>query len=485
MESPSVKKEFVLGVFFVAVSKYIGLFLQIVISAILARLVEPSDFGVVAVATIIIQFFSTLYEAGLGTAIIQNKEFQNKDYDSIFTLSTLLGIFFFLIFFFSSDFIARYYENESLSDICKWLSLTVIIGAMNVAPNSILLKDKKFKLLSIRSLVAQIFAGVVSIYMAFSGYGVYALVASVIIANVLIFGFNYALYPLKLNFRFDCIKEVLSYSLFQFLSNLIAYLSRNMDKLIIGKLLGMSPLGYYEKSYKLMMMPLQNITFVITPVLHPIFSNFQNDLNSIVQKYMKLLKTLAYIGFPLTVFLYFCAAELILVFFGSQWYDSILAFKILSLTAGIQVLNSTCGSIFQSIGSTKELFISCLLSFLFMASGLYIACVCFKTVESVAYAFDITLVIGVVIVFSILFRKLKVSIVDFLKTMSSPVILFVLLFGFMFVYSEYVVVENLILSAVLKFVIIFSLAVSYMLYVKVISFSDIKNICNKIIKRNN
>ena len=483
MEEQSIKKEFTLGVFFIAISKYAGVLLLIVITAILARLLSPNDFGVVAIATVIIQFFSALYEAGLSTAIIQNKSFTRRDYDSIFTFSTLIGIVLAVIFVSSSDFIAQYYEDEKLSGICKWLSVIVVIGAMNVAPNAILLKEKKFKALSVRAIVAQIISGLISVYMAYVGYGLYALVASVIVSNFLIFLFSYLYYPLKLNFNFNCLKEVIFYSFFQFLSNLIAYLGRNLDKLIIGKYIGMTQLGYYEKSYKLMMMPLQNITYVITPVLHPIFSNFQNNWDSIITRYKKLLKILSYIGFPLSIFLFYSASELILVFFGNQWVDSIYTFKILSLTAGVQILNSTCGSIFQSIGYTKGLFICSFTSFIFMTLGLYVASAYFGSIEAIAYAFDITLIIGVVIVFSVLFKKLRISLKEFVVLMSGPSILSIILFAIMTAYESLVIIDNNVVSAIIKFVIIFIVTISYMLYTKVLMFSDIKKVYLKVRRR--
>lgn len=117
----------------------------------------------------------------------------------------------------------------------------------------------------------------------------------------------------------------------------------------------MSPLGYYEKSYRLMLLPLQNITFVVTPVMQPIFSSFQNNLYDLAEKYKKVLHLLAYISFPLSALLYFTARELILIFFGNQWGEAIGIFQILALTVSMQILTSTAGSIYQSANADKTI----------------------------------------------------------------------------------------------------------------------------------
>ena len=103
-----------------------------------------------------------------------------------------------------------------------------------------------------------------------------------------------------------------------------------------------------------MMLPLQNITHVISPVMHPIFADFQNDLSRLSDSYNKVVRFLAFIGFPLSVLLWFCSREIILIIFGEQWMPSVPVFQILSISVGIQVILSTSGSIFQAANDTKK-----------------------------------------------------------------------------------------------------------------------------------
>ena len=121
--------------------------------------------------------------------------------------------------------------------------------------------------------------------------------------------------------------------------------------------MGMSDLGYYEKSYRLMMLPLQNIAQVITPVMHPIFSDFQNDKGKLLSSYEHIVRFLAFIGLPLSALLFFTAEEVTIIIFGNQWMPSVPVFRILSLSVGIQIILSSSGSIFQAAGDTRSLFV--------------------------------------------------------------------------------------------------------------------------------
>ena len=120
----SLKKEFISGIFYTAVSKYSGILISLLVSSVLARLLTPKEFGVVGVATVIIAFFNILGDIGIGPAIVQNKELSKNDICSIHTFTTYLGVVLALIFFISSNLIARIYNDYNLVYICRWLSIT-------------------------------------------------------------------------------------------------------------------------------------------------------------------------------------------------------------------------------------------------------------------------------------------------------------------------------------------------------------------------
>lgn len=422
-----LKKQLFSGILYTALEKYSNIVVQLVITAVLARLLPPADFGVVAVATVIITFFALFTDMGISTAIVQNKTLTDDDISNIFSFTLWSGIILAGLFFCCSWAIGNYYKNDTLIIICQLLSINLFTSSITIVPNALFYKHKDFKYIALRGLTIQSSCGILGVTAAILGAGLYALVISPILSGILMFLISVKRYPQKprITWGLRSIKKIFSYSAYQFMFNIINYFSRNLDKLVIGKKLGMNQLGYYQKSYSLMMLPLQNITAVVTPVIHPIFSDFQNDLNKLATGYEKIVRLLAFIGLPLTVGLFFTAKELTLIFFGPQWMPSVPAFKILAISAGVQVILSSSGSIFQASGDTKSLFICGLFSSILNVSGILFGVFYFQTVEGVACCISSTFAINFVQcywqMYHVTFKRRKIW--SFIKQIWSSIIL--------------------------------------------------------------
>lgn len=356
----SLKMQMAKGVMWTAIGKYAGILVQIIITMVLARLITPDDFGVVAIAQVAISFISILSDLGIGAAVIQNKTLIDKDLDSIFTFTILFSIVLSALVFCASPLIADFYNNQKLVPLSLMIAAAMFFNVINTVPTSLFMKDKRFEYIAKRDFLLNLFGGAVSIIYAFGGGGCYALVLAPIIRSICLLAINLHQYPRKVDWHFDLepLKKIFSFSAYQSLFNVINYFSRNLDKLIIGKSLNMMELGYYQKSYQLMMMPLQNITFVITPVLQPFFSDYQQDIDFIKEKYLKIIKLVLTLSVPLGLFLYFAGYEVIYIMFGKNWIPAVPAFEILAWSIPLQMVLSTTGSIFQATGQTRILFIS-------------------------------------------------------------------------------------------------------------------------------
>ncbi|WP_349837597.1 oligosaccharide flippase family protein, partial [Bacteroides fragilis] len=273
----SLKHQLFSGVFYTALAKYSGIGVSLVVAGVLARLISPDDFGVMAVATVIIAFFNLFTDVGLSPAIIQHKTLTGENLSGLFSFTVWTGIGLALLFAAASWPIAAYYDREILRPLCQLLAVNLFFASATIVPNALFYRNKEFKFIALRSFVIQIATGTAAVVAALCGAGLYALIIGPILSGILIFAVSIRHYPQRLKFTLglDVLRRIFSYSAYQFLFNIINYFSRNLDKLLIGKYMGMSPLGYYEKSYRLMMLPLQNITQVITPVMHPIFSDYQ------------------------------------------------------------------------------------------------------------------------------------------------------------------------------------------------------------------
>lgn len=297
----NIKRQLFSGVFYTALAKYSGIIISLVVAGILARLLSPDDFGIVAIATVIIAFFNLFTDMGISPAIIQHKALTKEELSDIFSFTVWTGIAISLLFFAASWLIADYYDSQILRILCQLLSVNLFFASATIVPGAMFYRNKEFKYIAVRSFTIQIAGGAGAVTAALCGAGLYALIITPIISSILIFVISYQRYPQRLRFTWGlaALRKIFSYSAYQFLFNVINYFSRNLDKLLIGKHMSMSDLGYYEKSYRLMMLPLQNITQVITPVMHPIFSDFQDDKAKLASSYERIVRILSFIGLSL------------------------------------------------------------------------------------------------------------------------------------------------------------------------------------------
>jgi len=173
-----------------------------------------------------------------------------------------------------------------------------------------------------------------------------------------------------------------------------------------------------------MMMPLQNIAFVISPVMHPVFAQMQHDLNKLGEAYLKVIRLLAFIGLPLSAVLWFTAEELVLIIFGNQWMPSVAAFRILALSVGIQIVMSTSGSIFQAANATRMLFICGLFSATLNVAAISTGIFAFGTLEAVAWAICISFAVNFVQCYHALFcLTLRTGWGRFWRSLLQPLLL--------------------------------------------------------------
>lgn len=208
------KSTLVKGTFYIAIAKYSGIAAQIIISAVLARLLHPSDFGLLAIASVIIAFFNILSNVGIGPAIIQRKDLSKYQIDQLFSFTLHLGFLLALIFFCLSWPIAHIYGQEELRPICQILSILILCSCASTVSQNILYKEKQFKFVAFTNLFVQIGCGILAIVAALSGLGVYSLVLSQVAGALITNTIFLVKRPRKYYFKQDWtpVKSVFSYS---------------------------------------------------------------------------------------------------------------------------------------------------------------------------------------------------------------------------------------------------------------------------------
>ena len=341
-----------------AISKYSAIIINLAFSMILARVLTPEDYGIVAVVTVFTTFFSIFSDMGLGSAVIQNKELTKEDTNNIFSFSVYLGIVLCIVFAIFSYPMSLFYDDIVYFKMGCILAIALLFSTMNMIPNAYLMKEKLFLVAAFRTIVEVSIYGIITLFLAKLGFRYYSIAIASLIQYCVTYIWNMQTAKLNFHFRVDIssIKKVLRFSSFQFAFSIINYFSRNLDNLLTGKFIGKEMLGYYNKAYQLMMYPTSNLTHVITPVLHPILSDYQDNKDYIYMQYMKIVRLLACIGIFVSAFCYLGANEIISIFWGDKWGESIPCFRWLSISIWAQIVTSCTGAIFQSLNKTKEMF---------------------------------------------------------------------------------------------------------------------------------
>lgn len=391
----NLKEKMLKGVFWSAVEKYSGMAVSLIVAMILARLLCPEDYGVVAVVQIFLGFLNMLSSMGIAAAIVQRKDLTDDDLSNIFTFSIIVALVLSLVMFGGAWGLAAFYDNPQILPVCQLLAFSVFFSTINMVPHALMTKNLRFKEMAMRTLVVQSVTGVLSIAAALAGWGVYALLVGSILGSLFTFLIFRHYYPVRISRHLSMqpLRKIMSFSAYQFAFDFFNYFSGNLDKLIIGKLMPLSSLAYYEKSYRLMQMPLQNISSVVGPVIQPIMSSFQDDKADMAQKYNRIIKLLATVSFPLAITLYFTADELIFLLFGSQWQEAVEPFKVFALSLPLQMILNTSGGIWQACNATNYMFWTGMCNTLLVCLGFFLGAWLGGTITWIAWGWTCASVI--------------------------------------------------------------------------------------------
>lgn len=347
-----------------AVGKYTTVILQLVVNAVLSRLLSPDDYGIVAVITVFSTFFIMLSDMGFSTAVVQHKDLSEDDLNKIFSFTLYVAVALMLLFCGLSFIIAGFYQNNVYVKLGPMLSVALFFNALNMVPNGIMNRNKKFGSIAFRTVVACLIAAGIAIGLAYVRWKYYAIVVQTVTSSFIIFVWNFFETKPRFDFKqcFGSVKKIIDYSSYQFAFNIVNYFSRNLDNLLTGKFFGNAELGYYNKAYTLMLYPVNNLAGVITPVVHPMLSDYQDKKDYIYGQYVKLVKILFIGAAYIAPFCYLASSEVIGILFGNQWNSSVRCFQFLCLAILPQFIGSPTGAIYQSIGKTKLLFYNAILN---------------------------------------------------------------------------------------------------------------------------
>jgi O-antigen/teichoic acid export membrane protein len=407
------------GIGWSATSQIARLLMQILITAILARLLTPSDFGLIAMVSVFSSFVSIFSSLGLPSAIVQKKEVNDEVLSSCFWINVGLGALLTVALAASAPLIAAFYSEPRLTLLVVFMSTTFFITSFGTVQSALLTKSMNFKALAVIGLCTIGISGPISVFLAFTGYGVWSLAWNIVLSAFItvVFTWIYSRWVPHFLPGLQGVKGLLGFGANLTGFNFVDYFARNMDNLLIGRFLGPTPLGFYNLAYNLLLFPLTNISSVVGSVMFPAFSIIQHDTQAVREAYVTANRYIAAVSFPLLIWVIVTAPQLIPAVFGPKWISAIPLVQILSLAAAEQSILTSIGWIYLSQGRTDILFkwgiFSAVLFVISFAVGLRWG------VLGVAIAYTIAGYLLAYPAFAIPFRLIDLKVKDFLAKLWS------------------------------------------------------------------
>ncbi len=341
-----------------ALQKYSTMFIQFISGIILARLLTPYDYGCIGMLAIFMTLAEAFIDGGFGSALIQKKQPTQEDYSTIFWWNLGMALLMYAILFVSAPAISRFYDISLLCKVLRVQGLVLFIYAFNVVQRNQLKKKLNFKVLSIVTITTSIISLGVTIFMAYKGFGVWALVAQNLITAAIpaiVFWFFIKWRPIW-TFSKQSFKELFGFGFYMFLTHLINNFSNKIQGLLIGKVYSPAIMGYYSKAVSTEHLASSSISSIMTQVTYPLYAQAQSDLVQLGNMIRRLTMTIAYITFPLLFVLLLTAKPIFLLLYSDRWLASVPYFQVLCFAGMGACLMSVNTQPIAAIGKSKLMF---------------------------------------------------------------------------------------------------------------------------------
>ena len=355
--SKTLREKTINGVIWSAVERISFLGIQFLITILIARALTPSDYGLIGMLSIFIALGSVMIDSGFGQALIRKKDANQTDYSSVFFLNVFLGIVIYLILFLLAPIIANFYNTPELTKIARVAFLVFPINALGLIQNTLINKSVNFKALAKVSILSSILSGIIGIFMAYNGFGVWALVAQSIIINAFksIFLWVFNNWRPSNIFSFSSIKNIFNFSVNLLATDSIIVLFNNIYTLIIGKFYPISQVGFYNQAKTFVDIPSQTLTMIIQRVSYPVLSTLQDNNTELRSAYRRVINLTVYLNFPLMLGLLSMGNNLFTLLLTDKWIPAVPYFQILCIYGAIFPLHSINVNILKVKGKGKLL----------------------------------------------------------------------------------------------------------------------------------
>jgi PST family polysaccharide transporter len=419
------------GIFWVYLSFLAGRLMTLLTTAVLARLLVPDDFGVIGFAVVFFAFVEIFGNIGINDALIYSSDHPEETADTTFVMNVVIGFLQFLAALLLAPALASLFEDPRIVQVVQVMAITFIIDGFGKTHDALMQKELEFRRRFIPELLSAIIKGVVSILLAFAGFGIWALLLGNLVGSLArtISKWWVLRWRPRLRFYAAQARALWGYSVYILLFQILGVALDQADQMLIGILMGQTQLGYYSIAMRIPELIIANFSLLLTRVLFPTYVKLKDDMKALARSLLSTTRYTAFVTVPIGVGLAAVAPELVPVVFGDQWGPTIVLLQVLALMGTVSTLPWSVGDALKAIGrpdiATRLLVVESLYTFpliILLVSQTNMA-------VSAAIANLISLSITAVLRLAVATRFLPVTLGDFARIFRSPFIAAAVMFA--------------------------------------------------------
>lgn len=335
-----------------AVEKFLLTIGQVITGIVLARVLDPKDFGLIGMLSIFIVITQVFVDSGMSAALIQKQDKRKEDYSTVFIFNLTVSLFLYCILFLSAPQIAVFYGEPQLINLTRVLSFVLIINSFNIVQRSILEADINFKKLAIINTTSLTCASIVSISLALYGFGVWALVTQLMIIpfiSTVLLWFS-SPWKISIKFSYERFKILFNYGSKILFTSLYSAALQEMYTVAIGKVYNATKLGYFVQARKLLDLSEGSLTVVIKKVAFPVLSKLQDKEENLIDTHRKLVGLISCVILPIMVFIAISAEDIVYVLLGEKWSPIIVLIQWFCFSRIFYPINTLNMELLNAIG---------------------------------------------------------------------------------------------------------------------------------------
>lgn len=354
----SIKRQSIRGGAITFVTQGANIAIQLTSTLVLARLLKPTDYGIVAMVMAVTGFAGLFRDLGLSSAIIQRDKLTHEQLSTIYWINVALGALLTVVVASMSPLVGWFYGRPELNMVTAIVSLSFIIGSFGAQPGALLTRKMLFGRLAVAQLAGALVGLTVSIVMALNGFSYWALVVGALAGGIITTILLNSLCGWRpgVAVRGAGVRSLLKYGASITAFDIVNYFQRNLDNILLGRFWGADALGLYSRAYALLMFPIQNIRGPINAVAFPAMSRLQNQPDLLRAYYVRVTSLLAFISMPVAALLFVISKPLIDLLLGPAWSGVAPIFSFLAVAAFIQPTSGLAGSLLLSMGRSRRYF---------------------------------------------------------------------------------------------------------------------------------